>query len=386
MASRTLFVLASLLTLLACETTQENTGSLSYATEAAPEWTNLFKRTSGWFGGDGVFVLHSITQGKPDRSKQLILFSDTMVGEIKDSILQEDFHMVNNSVVNLVGDRAVESAIDFPMHHNGEGKEVSIFPVKLDGTSSKEYFWLGDGFVHPTSGKTYIFAYRVIDHPEWTDQLFKFEIAGGALIVLPKDSQFPYEDQYQLEVPFFKGADEGNISFGAGIFEHLHGADADGYIYIYGVRDPGKELLVARIKPDEIESFDQWRFYSDDGWDGDFTQAVAVCDSASNELSVSPLPNGQFALIFQINGIDKHVGMRLGSSPIGPFDNVHRIWDCSPDLLEKEWFAYNAKAHPSISQPGELLISYNINSFAFWDQINDHPQLYRPRFIRLKFK
>jgi hypothetical protein len=75
--------------------------------------------------------------------------------------------------------------------------------------------------------------------------------------------------------------------------------------------------------------------------------------------------------------------MRVGESPVGPWGPVVNIWDCSEALEEPEFTVYNAKAHPSVSQPGELLISYNVNSLDFWNQIEDHPQLYRPRFFRL---
>ena len=36
--------------------------------------------------------------------------------------------------------------------------------------------------------------------------------------------------------------------------------------------------------------------------------------------------------------------------------------------------------------PDKLLVSYNVNSFKFWDQIEDHPHLYRPRFFWISWK
>jgi hypothetical protein len=77
--------------------------------------------------------------------------------------------------------------------------------------------------------------------------------------------------------------------------------------------------------------------------------------------------------------------MRIGESPIGPFSEDIPLWDCKPDLEGSQFFAYNAKAYPSLSKPGELLISYNINSFDFFNDIKAYPNLYRPRFIRVKF-
>ncbi len=361
---------------------------LRWTTQSAPEWSNLFKRTKGWFGGDGIFIIPTTTDRQEDRTKQIILFSDTMVGEVQGGKVKKGFHMLHNSVALLRGTAPNPNSISFPMVSDSSGKEISIFPVKLPLTEPHEYYWLGDGVVSPSTGKTYIFAYRVVDRLEWVNELFKFEVLGGALIVLPPGSEFPYADQYQLKLPFFQGVDDGHISFGAGIFEstEAHAApDPDGYLYIYGIRDPGKQLVVARVKPNEIENFERWRFYDGNQWQEDFENCATITDSVSNELSVSALVNGQFALVFQINGVSSKVGMRLGPTPIGPFGSIHEIWDCSEALDEPEFFAYNAKAHPTISDHGELLVSYNVNSFAFWDQIEDLPHLYRPRFFKIIF-
>ena len=79
------------------------------------------------------------------------------------------------------------------------------------------------------------------------------------------------------------------------------------------------------------------------------------------------------------------IEMRIGASPVGPFGPVINVFDCPEARENSHYFAYNAKAHPSLSQQGELLISYNVNSFNFWDEIKTNPTLYRPRFIKLKF-
>jgi len=45
---------------------------------------------------------------------------------------------------------------------------------------------------------------------------------------------------------------------------------------------------------------------------------------------------------------------------------------------------YGAKAHPHLSAPGELLISYHVNTFDFWENFSaGGVDIYRPRFIKL---
>ncbi|NND05302.1 MAG: hypothetical protein HKN87_02890 [Saprospiraceae bacterium] len=369
---------------LACHHPQPTNSVLSFSTKSAPYWDQVFKRTSGWFGGDGIFFIPQEIQGTENKGKQLILFSDTMVGEISDGKLKEGFQMINNSVAELRKDTLSNNEFQFPIAYDSTGTAKSIFPVKLDHANPLEYYWLGDGFQNKESGKTHIFAYRVIDRPELKEALFKFEVLGGALITLPAESQYPYEIQVQKELPFFRNKGNGTTSFGAGILADVPGEDE--YVYVYGVRDPGKQLIAARVNLKEFTDFSEWAFYAGGSWSNNFEDCVSITDSVSNELSVSPLPNGQFALVFQINGIQPQVGLRLGISPVGPFGPTKEIWDCSEALEEPEFFAYNAKAHPSISSSDELIISYNVNSFKFWDQINDHPQLYRPRFFILSWK
>ena len=71
----------------------------TFTTKAAPAWESLFNRSEGWFGGDGIFAIPNAI----DESKQIILFSDTMIGKISKGKLQYGYHMVNNSIAVLDG-------------------------------------------------------------------------------------------------------------------------------------------------------------------------------------------------------------------------------------------------------------------------------------------
>jgi hypothetical protein len=61
------------------------------------------------------------------------------------------------------------------------------------------------------------------------------------------------------------------------------------------------------------------------------------------------------------------------------------IWSC-PEVDEDPYiFIYNAKAHPHLSTSEKLLISYNVNTFDFWDHFTN-ADIYRPRFITLELR
>ena len=142
--------------------------------------------------------------------------------------------------------------------------------------------------------------------------------------------------------------------------------------------------MVARVKPVDFETRNEWRFWDGHSWNKDINNLVAITQSVSDELSMTPLPDGRFILIFQVLGLSDKVGMRIAESPTGPFSNITEIWT-TPEWKEGIW-TYNAKAHPHLSKPGELLISYNTITPDFWNDIQKNANIYRPRFIKLKFE
>lgn len=373
---------------------QKNTSitELNFTVEEATEWTNLFKRTSGWFGGDGIFTipLSGIdSAGAEADGTTMVLFSDSLIGEITDGKLDTPLVMINNSVALISGLLPKESNISFHWATDETNTPKSLFVPNTPNSRAGEYYWLGDGFVNQEKeNDIYLFGYRITT----TDaEVFNFKEVGNTLIVLPAGSKPPFAEQRQVDTPFYIDGDPENTgSFGAGILVNTEAAGAlspDGYVYIYGVKGTKKEVMVARIIPKDIEQFHLWEFWDGNSWQTDMMKAAPIADRASNELSVTPLKDGRYALVFQTDAIGTNVGLRLSLSPEGPFGPIIPLWDASQDIREgKQLISYNAKAHANFSNPGELLISYNINSFDFFEDVEIQPDFYRPRFIRVKIE
>lgn len=352
----------------------------TFTVEPAPEWTEVFNRNSGWFGGDGIFAIpYSGEDTRKESDSILFIFSDTMVGEIIGDSLVPGYSMVNNSLALYEKGKAPETT-RFLIAKDEKGQATAVFKPNFE---NGDYYWLGDGFVNATvNDKLYIFSYR-IRNTDTNDQ-FPFEEVGNDLLVIGDKNKHPFKDIKALELPFFQS--EGSlpkISFGAGIYSEL---EEDEYLYIYGVRGQNKELVCARVKPQELENFKAWKFRQKDGWSDDRMHMISLGDSVSNELSVSKLAEDKYALVYQYGGILPKIYMQIGKTPYGPFGERIEIWDTTNDIKDPDLFTYNAKAHPAISEEGELLISYNVNSHKFFDIIKKIPNLYRPRFIRIKFK
>lgn len=359
---------------------------LKYKVEEAHNWSNLFKRNDGWFGGDGIYSipLNGVEHKGTSSAKTLFIFSDSMVEQPGDGKIGAS-KMIHNATALLSGNKPLERNMSFYWNTGTAGGHV--FVPKTQHTGTKDYYWLGDGFVNQElDNAIFIFGYRI---KQVGDGAFGFSEVGNTMIKIANDQASKILNYEQKDMPFHFVKNDDAGSYGAGIYVNTVKAgakNADGYIYIYGVKGQSKKLLVARVLPKDFEHFDQWKFWDGNLWTNHMEDAAVLTDRVSNELSLSQLPDGRYALIFQESGIGQYVGMRIGKSPIGPFGPVIRIWDCKPTLTQKGYFTYNAKAHPSLSGKGELLISYNVNSFDFMQDLGKDQQFYRPRFIRMKFE
>lgn len=350
-------------------------------------WTSIFKRTKGWFGADGIFSIPMDgvdTIGAAKDQTTFFVFSDSLIGEVVDNKAINPV-MPHNTVAYMKGNVPGFDGIHFHWNTDGAGKPISMFIPNTPNSKPGDYFWLGDGFVDKDrDNTTYIFAYRM--KSDKTNGI-GFAQVGTVLIALPKGSTPPFKTQRQMDTPFYFELNEKDHGFfGAGILNNTKDAklpNADGYVYIYGTHGRKTSVVVARVKPKDFEKFDQWRFFDGKGWNADIKTVADIADHASNEMSVTPLPNGLYAMVFQQDGISKTVGMRLGASPYGPFGPIIELYNT--DRYNGKVITYNAKAHPSLANPGELLISYNVNFTDFFNQLNVSPDIYRPRFIRVKF-
>jgi len=366
-----------------------NLTTLKFAVEEAIDWSDLFLRKTGWIGGDGIFAipLNVVdTPGAGKNSETMLLFSDTVIGEIINDSIKSGFKMIHNSIALIKGNEAVKDNIKFYYNKKSDGEPESLFIPNTPKSQPGDYYWLGDGFVNPAlADATYIFGYRVRDT---STVAFSFAEVGNTIIKIPKGSKPPFTDHQQMDTPFFlTGSNDTNGSFGACIFSNTKEAfspNADGYIYVYGVRGKTKNVMVARVLPKEFEKFNSWRFWDGKTWNPDIAAVANITERASNELSVTPLKDGRYVMVFQTDGIGNIVGLRLSNHPQGLFGPIIKLWECQEPKIGKNILVYNAKVHSNLSKPNELLISYNVNSFDFLNDIKMHPNLYRPRFIRVK--
>jgi hypothetical protein len=354
------------------------------AVDPAPEWDNLFNRTSGWTGADGIYSMHLSGVDVPQDTsleKTLLLFSDTFIGEVNSNNQRIGSMLVNNTYALLDGTLPLPEKAEFFWATDSMDNPTTLFVPTTPNTNPGDWYWLMDGVA--TNDSVYIFGLRL----EKTNTGFGFKIVGVSLITYQPDANQQIQEHRQVDTPLYYEnlAESWEIVLGQAVMPLTTGSgnpDPDGYIYVYGPKNMsggGKDLVVSRVLPDRIGEFSEWRFWDGSVWSTQIENSASLTSKISQEFSVSPLGYGKYILVFQLN---ENVGIRVGDSPVGPFGPYYLIYQCPEVELDPDIFVYNAKAHPHLSPQERLLISYNVNTFDFWDHFSN-ADIYRPRFIYL---
>lgn len=360
----------------------------AFHVEEAPEWTALWDRDEGWTGADGIYSIPLNGYDQPTQSgggRTLFLFSDTFIGDVAPSGQRLPGSTLVNNTAALLGGLAPNPArTRFFSRTDGQQNPRALIVPDTPSAQPDHWYWFLDGLA--VGGSAQIFATRM---KPGTGGPFNFAVDGVALI--SAEISRPVGRPDQTETPLFlpENAERGEIIFGGAVLANTASAgapDADGYVYVYGTQnDPlVKRLVAARVPEAAFTDFGQWEYYDGTAWSGDVADAAPLTGRISSEFSVTPLSGGQYLLVFQKDTIGNEVAVKLGQSPVGPWGSLTTVYSCPEPSLDPDVFVYNAKAHPHLSDPGELLISYNVNTFEFADHFAD-ADIYRPRFIRLVF-
>jgi len=347
----------------------------------AERFTKMFDRSEIWLGADGIYSIPlngNDSWGNANKETgTLFVFSDTMVGTADPETKRfRDANMVNHSAAilsNVEPPQAAEQehTIQFFYGRNGDMSRTNLFGKR---------YWLQDGIA--IDGKVYLTA--MIPGAQWKPtqiDLISVPIVSSDTLDWAKATiteKFP---------AVFAENELYHAVFGIGILDHIA---RDGYIYVYGYRDTlrtgQKFLIAARVKPESFANADEWRFWDGKEWVSDITvtfrDEALLAERISTELSVTPIGEDRYLLVYMQSVMSDRLAYKVGSSPIGPFGEAvifHRAPE--PTEMGPPIYSYNAKAHPHLSAPGLLLISYNVNRLRSLPQTTND---YRPRFVELR--
>lgn len=348
-----------------------------FEVQKAEQWNKLFDRVKGWTGADGIYsVPLNEDEREENNSEHLLLFSDTFIGDVDSNKQRRNSTLVNNTMAILKEGNNSEENAEFIYK-----KDSALFIPDTEESKPGDWYWLMDGI--KINNKIYTYELRL---DKKGDGAFGFNTIATNLIKFNLDDSGMPVNIEQFDTPLFYTSEQDGtkITLGQAIMP-LHNASenyvTDGYIYVYGPKGTSnKQLVCSRVLPENIENFDKYEYWDGANWCNDISKSAPVTDRISQEFSISPLKNGKFLLLFQVGD---YVAYRLGESPVGPFGAINIIYEAPEVEISKDVFIYNAKAHPSLSQSDEILISYNVNTFSIVENMNN-ADIYRPRFITLK--
>jgi hypothetical protein len=370
-------------------------------------WNAVFDRHDGWTGAD---VAGTVALGD---GRMLWLFGDTWIGSIRGGRRLPGAKMVNNTIaVHSIDQAAPWKAPDPRSVHfywgakNADGRPTAWVVPSSETTSrestreNREWLWpTGGGLTVEGPGKSrrlYLFLFRVRDNPRSTG-VWGFSVVGTALAVIENAAE-PV-DRWKMRllniphsVQAMKSAGrsaDAEMTWGMTACRDPDGGDGKSpAALIYGVRKTGlgTNALVLASAPATIDRFDAWSFYAGrNSWAHAPSASVPLAQGLVSEFSVERLENEgrtNWVLVQSEPFLGKRILLRTAPQPHGPWSAAKSVATV-PDLARnRSYFTYAAKGHVALSRPGELLITYLVNSNQFSDLMTD-TQIYRPRFLRL---
>jgi hypothetical protein len=330
----------------------------------APDLDALFERADGWIGGDGA---HSVALS-PQRT--LWLFSDTWVGKVREG-RRTDATIVNNTVGVQEGSGG---RVTYTIAQGRDGKPAALI-VPADG---RGWFWLQAGAAD--RGRLSLFLNQV----EKTDDKSVFAFRSiGLWLGTVADADKPPESWRidQVKMPNVVFSTDRILTWGTAVLRV--GDD----LYVYGTDErrgkgpPDRHLVLARVPAASVGTFAAWRYYHDGTWSEDFQSASHLVADMATECSVTPFGK-RYLAVYTERGLSPRILGRTADHPWGPWSTPAVLYECPEMSRDKKVFCYAAKAHPALSSDRELVVSYVVNSFDFW-QVAREAKLYWPRFVRV---
>lgn len=256
--------------------------------------------------------------------------------------------------------------------------------------SEHSWIWLQDGVI---IGENLYFIPMVINSDLNQPEGLQFCVKGAALFKTPiVNKTLDISKATQKMAPLFVEKDDSQWLFGNALMPNTEQAGAknpDGYIYIYGYKSTKgfRELILARVRAENFEYFDDWRFFDGSEWQTDIFSCKPLLSHISCEMSVSPLLKGaykdKYIAVYTYDTNTPYVAFSLADHPWGPFTNPQKIYHTpEQDIFKSTTYTYNAKAHPHLSSSTDILVTYNTNTYNFDHNMSSY-LIYRPRFIKL---
>ena len=323
----------------------------------AKKFNDMFNiKGNGWTGGDATYSI-----ALPD-GRTLWMFGDSFLDTVYADYSRPSSGLVRNVFV-------VQNGINLTTLVTNTIDDPEAFVVTPD--PDNEWYWPGDGTV---IGET---LYVYMEYFIRTGLgIFDFEYIRTDLV------SFSLPELIEIErIPAF---DDPDILWGASLME-----DGD-YIYVYGAEFTAftKYAHVVRIPADDILGVKE--FWNGITWTttepasnvGRLEKQSGLALDVSSQFAAF-YHNGKYKIVTQEGFLGPAIYSWESTNVTGPWKKRQTVY-ITPET-GGDLFTYNAFVHPQfVAADGSLLLSYNENSFNFFDLFDD-ARIYRPKFVWFKY-
>jgi len=328
-----------------------------------------FVRDRGWTGADGAYSV-PLSEGVT-----LWLFGDTWVGDVR-SGRHENATLVNNSLALQSGRTPSPEGMAF-FFGEGAGGQPGPFFLPPD---RRGWYWPCGGAC--TGAGLFLFMMH-IERTAAGDP-FGFRQVGTALVRVDNPADPPrLWRMTQRRVPHSVFSGSERVAFGSAVLRE------GGVTYVYGTRDwrGRRHAILARVEGGDVADFGAWRFYDSGAWREKLRPGRGLFAGVASEYSVSYQPSlKKYIAVTTDQGLSGKVVARLAERPWGPWEKPFVLYRCPEFSAERQVVTYAAKAHPELAlRPDELIFTYVASSLDFWALARD-ASLYRPLFVRVRFR
>jgi hypothetical protein len=365
------------------------------------EWNSVFDRTDGWTGAD---CAGSVDLGD---GRTLWMFGDTWISKIRNGTRQPGATMVNNSIAVHPTDKTApwrppdSRSVQFVWGPDGKDGKPTAWAVPPaiagDAASDRDWFWCNGGGVVGAGGdgkgrRLIVFFFRVRRDPHGKG-VWNFTTVGTSFAVIDNMADTPEHWRpriYDMPRKASAGRGGGDVEFfwGMSASRARDAADEASQFLLFGTRAKRPfetSLVVGRASSATIDSL-AFEFYDGAQWRGSQESlARLLAPGLVSEFSVEEMDNAgkpTWVLIHSEPLLGKRIFVRTAPHPEGPWSPARPIYTVPDIAKSRAYFTYAAKGHVSLSRPGELLVTYLVNSQNFGDLVND-TTIYHPKFLRV---
>ena len=312
----------------------------------------------GWIGGDATY-----STKLPD-GREAFDFSDTLIGTAALSGADVITGLIHNS--ELVGFA--------PNMGNDYGGTYNAPQALIPDTSNSDAHWyVAATFVE--NGSQLIF---VNEYTPNTGIRESFTGRSGVAVLHVGPSGMPTYTSVE-PIPTDGTTTWGNALIQNGVYTYIYGTDTS--------EAPGGFLgmKVARVVRGRALDTHAWQYWNGKLWVGDESNASPIPYSQLF-TGIAQQPTGiGYVAVSLARGPKVSVDVSYSCTPEGPWSGPTPVY-AVPEVSQYHGeTAYTPTLHPELSEPGHLVVSYNLDTVDGIQALRANIHVYQPRFLELGY-